>query len=111
MRKAILFSFKAQTDEVVNFLCALELARDLNIPVICFTILPKESTQFDIDEAYLHILRLKGIYLRYANAWNLEQKPLIKTVVLISDNPLPIKLFSTSDPLQLTVIQGITGTD
>lgn len=106
MRKAILYPFNSFENNTRSFLCVMALAEDLKAPVICYTFLPKESNDADIDRAYMHILRLKGVYQTYINSWDSKEKPQVKTVVYQETAQKKTALFKDVNFFNLTIIQG-----
>ncbi len=106
MRKALLFPFNSFENNPGNFLCVMALAMDLKAPVICYTYLPKESNEADIDRAYMQILGLKGVYQTYLSSWDAKEKPLVKIIVYRGTSPKKTALFQDINFLNLTMIQG-----
>ncbi len=69
MEKAILFPFEINKQNHRAYVQAMELAKEKSCPVICFTTVPPEGSESDLDEVYLHLLDLNGYYQSYVNNW------------------------------------------
>ena len=105
MRKAILLPFEIGNDNNLKYAAAMELAKERCLPLICFTTLPFESSEADLDEVYLHLLHLNGFYQMQIDNDQTNQKVAIKRIIKKGSFEKQLHLFMKKSPLELILFQ------
>ncbi len=105
MRKAILFPFKINHNNNLNYVAAIELAKEKELPLICFTALPTDGNETDLDKVYLHLLQLNGFWQTHVNNWQSNQIPIIKRVVKKGSFNNQLLQFIANTTIQLILFQ------
>ena len=109
MRKAILFPFDIQQDNVLSYTCSMELAKQLKLPIIMFTSLPEDSSAEDMDKVYLHLLRLNGLYRSQNCNWQSQEKVEVKKMIKRGPFQKQLREFMSNSQLELILLQSQTG--
>ena len=94
----ILFPFKMNQDNKIAYAKAMDMAKQSDGQVICFTTILEESATTR-DHIYLHLLELYGYYQTNYNNWKAKPKVKTKGVIKIGDFNTALQHFLASNPI------------